>query len=435
MYKLSAFITMATMPNNTPGVDSVIGELSTTSATSSREVGKYSDPSSPDVRMLSFSSVDDLTNERIPVAPLYSTKLLQLGQFLFTNSIDGTISDNKDTCQQLVEAEFNGHFEIYAMGEMVTNGTYFLPEYIFVKELTSTEDNILRIWFSDPAFKAQFDLHELVVVPPIDVLDDFHKDRTTVLALLNSITIPDHLAKAQELTKDSPETLMTSRHYDWVDKVDDTIRYPTPWTVAIYGLSGNNEDVIRQALVDYILANSAYPRADWEVIFPDLFRPTEFYIAPVWDRYSLPNRQTYGGMYSPTMPYKDFLSYGTHVLPAAELLYLQENLISFSTVFKNLMVVSVCNPRNRNDLFRFDELWPDYVSLSTTNIDFNRVSPETQKFILFMVELLKVAETMSEYSELPTGSSRVDRDGKVYLAKSYQNVLYLVSVKSNVIAH
>lgn len=435
MYSLSAFMTMSAMANNTPGSDSPIGELSTTSATMSREVGKYTDSSAPDVRLLSFSSVDGNTGNKIPVAPLYSSKVLQMGQFLFENSIDGTLSDNKDACQQAVESEFNGVFEVLVVGSMVTNGNYYLPEYIFVKELSSSDDNVLRIWFSDPAFRAQYDLHELVVVPPIATMDDFHKDRATVLALIEGINIPGHLAEAQELTKDSPETLLTSRNYEWVDKIDDTIRYATPWTVAIYGLSGNNEDVIRQALVDYILAHSAHPREDWEVIFPDLFRPTEFYISPVWDRYSLPNQQTIGGLYSPTIPHDKFLSYGKQVLPNPDEGYLETNLVSAATVFKGLMFVSVGNPRNREDLFRFDVLWPQYINLSTTNIDFNRVPPETQEFILFLIELLVVAETLTEYSELPVGASRVERDGKTFLAKSLGSVLYLISVKANGIDH
>lgn len=435
MYKLSSFIEMSAMENNTPSETSPIGELTTTSSTSSREVGKYASTSYPDVRLVSFSSVESTTGAKIPVDPLYSNLLLQLGQWLFTKSIDGALSDNKEVAQQMTSAEFNGRFEILAYGKMVTNGTYWLPEYIFVKELSSGADNILRVWFSDPAFRAQYELHELVPVPPIDVLDDFHKARSVVKALIDGINIPDHLLKAQELTKVSPETILASRNYNWVDKVDQSITYPVPWTVAIYGLSGNNEDVIRQALVDYILDNSTYPREEWEKIFPDLFRPTEFYICPVWDRYSLPNQQTYGGLYSPTLPLNQFLQYGQQLVQDATDVYLNENLIVASSVFKGLMFISAGNPRNRNDLFRFDQLWPQYISLGTTNIDFNRIPVKTQQFILFLIELLMKAETLSEYSELPAGASRVERNGKVYLSKSMDNVLYLVSVKANAINH
>lgn len=434
MYNLSAFMAIAAMANNTPGNDSVIGELTTTSSTFSREVGRYSNTNYPDVRLLSFSSKDVDTGTKIEVPGLYANKLLELGQWMFSKAIDGSLSDNKETSRQLIAQEFAGSLEILAIGSMVTNGNYYLPEYIFVKELSSSDDNVLRVWFSDPAFRAQFDQYELVPVPPIDNLDDFHKDRITVQNLIKGITVVKNISKAQELTASSPETILVSREYNWVDKIDPTITYPVPWTVAIYGLAGNNEDVIRQTLVDYILANSAYERSEWELIFPDLFRPTEFYITPLWDRYSLPNQQTYAGMYSPTIPLKDMLGYARQTVQDATDEYLQENLIGSTTVYRGLAFLAVGNPRNRNDLFRFDALWPQYIALSTTNIDFNRIDTDTQQFILKLIEMMKVAETISGYSELPTEMTRIERGDKTYLASSLNNVLYLVSIKSNVIA-
>lgn len=435
MYKLSAFMSMTAMANNTPGANSPIGELSNTSGTSSKEVGKYYNQQYPDVRLLSFSSIDETTDTKVPVDPLYSNKLLQLGQWLFTKSIDGALSDNKENAQQIITAEFNGDFEILAMGSMVTNGVYWLPEYLFVKELTSTEDNILRVWFSDPAFKAQYDISELIPVAPISNLDDFHKDRATVLALIDAINATDVINRAQEIANAAPATLRISRDFDWVDKADDTVRAPVPWALVIYGLAGNNEDVIRQTLQDYILANSEYPREEWEKIFPDIFRPTEFYLIPAWDRESLPPQQTKGGLYSPTMPLADFASYGRQFIPDADDAYLGANLVAAATMFKGLIMATAGNPRNRYDLFRFDELWPKYIALTTTGHDFNRIPPETQNFCLRLIEWLRIAETMSEYSELPTGMSRVERNGKVYLAASIDEVLYLTAVKSNEINH
>lgn len=432
MYALSAFITMSSMANNTPSVDSPIGELSSTAATYSREVGKYALPAYPDVKMTSFhSSASDVL---VPVPPAYTDDILALAQWMFTRSIEGTFSDNKDDCRQAIVAEFGSTFDVTNIGKMVTNGSYWLPEYLFLSA-NNGESNSIRLWFSDPAFQAQYDLYEIVVVPPVVPLDDLHKSRSVVLQLLSEINIPDHLKKAAELKGPNPSTHLISTNYDWVDKNDPNITHPTPWTVIIWGGAGNNADIIREALVEYILANSQYGRDEWEKIYPDLFRPTEFYITPIWDRYSLPNQQTQAGLFSPTIPYRHMLSYARQTFHESPIDYVENNMTAVSTVFKGLMLLAVGNHRNRHNNFRFDELWPRYVDIGTQHTDFNRIPPKTQEFIRILITMLVDAEYMDEYTILRPGFSRVKRGDNWYLATTFDKVLYLVSIRSNVVIH
>lgn len=428
MYNLSAFMTMNAMVNNQVDVTSPIGELSAMSRTFSREVGHYAKTQFSDVRLQSFHSATDGTLGAIP--PAFVDPLLSLGQFLFNISIDGTLSDNKEACQQAVTAEFIGVLEVLAIGSMETNGTYWLPSSIFVKVLGGS-DNVCRIWLSDAAFISQYDINEILVIPTVVPMDDLHLAREIALAKLKAINIHDFITRESQITGNIPETKLHTVEYDWVDKNDPSVRYPTPFMVAIYGASGVNDDLIRQAIIDSILKDSIYDRDEWEKIFPDLFRPTEFYIAPLWDRYSLPNNVVSAGLYSPTVALKDIPVYTSALLPAMEEDYLTENLVAVSTVLKGLMFLSIGNPRNRNDKFRFDVIWPTYINLSTTHADFNRIPVKTQKFIQQLINMLVIAEELTDYSALPTGMTRVVREGVKYLAASYDKVMYLVAIKSN----
>ncbi len=427
MRNLSAFISMNAMNVNLLGVDSPIGELSSFSRTFSREVGKYSKVAYPDVFMHTFDSKLDGVHSVVPDAMV--TKILAMGQFLFNTSIDGSLSDNKESCQQAITAEFATDLEVLTVGAMETNGVYWLPTYVFFKVLGS--ENLCRVWFSDPAFRAQYDINEILVIPPVVPMDDLHKERAIALAKLDGISIHDMVTREGILTGDVPETKLHTVEYDWVDKNDPSIRVPTPFMVAIYGASGINDDLIRQALIDHILADSAFDRDEWEKIFPDLFRPTEFYIGPIWDRYSLPNNTISAGLFSPVFPIRDTSKYARSFFPAMEAEYLNANVATSTTVFKGLAFIAIGNPRNRGDLFRFEELWPNYINLSTNHGDFDRIPPLTQKFIIKLITMLETAENLTDYSEIPTGMTRITREGIRYLASSYNKVMYLVALKSN----
>lgn len=429
MKTLSAFMSMSAMNNNVPGLTSAIGELSQYSASFSREVGRYGKPEFPDVRLVSFDCRDDDTI--VILDPGYSNAILALGQWMYSKAITGKFTSDKDACQQMITADFSTTIEVTAIGAMRTNGNYWLPEFLFFKVLGQTDDNLMRVWFSDPAFQAQYDLYEIIVVPPVVPLDDLHKDRLTVKSLLEGITIPHMLDEAAKLIGEHPATRTVAKNYDWVDRNDPTVRYPTPWTVIIYGAAGDNPDVIREALVDYILANSTFPREDWELIYPDLFRPTEFYIAPIWDRYSLPNQVKAAGMFSPTIPYRHMMDYAVQMVDNITTEYAAENMLAISVNYKGLMCLTMGNPRNRYDLFRFEELWPRYINLSTEHDDFGRIDDETRAFILFLVNMLRIAEDVNEFSKLPIGMSRLERGGIKYLGATHDEIMYLVATRAN----
>lgn len=431
MYNLSAFMTVNAMNNNLVGITSPIGELSSYSRTFSREVGNYAQAAYPDVRLQSFNSTTDGVAGKVPDA--ISNKILNLGQFLANASLAGTLSDNKETCHQAVNAEFTGVIEVISTGAMESNGQYWLPSYIFVRVL-GAGDNTCRIWFSDASFRGQYDINEILVIPPVVPMDDLHLNREVALAKLRGINIQDVITREGILTGDIPETKLHSVEYDWVDKNDSTIRFPTPFLVAIYGASGINDDLIRQALIDSILAESAYGRDEWEKIYPDLFRPTEFYIGPIWDRHSLPNNSVSSGLFSPVLPYRTIEDYASKLFPVLEPAYIKANVASAGTCLKGLTFISIGNPRNREAKFRFEELWPTYIDLSTSHPDFNRVPPVTQKFIIQLIGMLVVAENLTDYSELPVGMTRVVRDGVKYLAGSYNKVMYLIAIRSNISA-
>lgn len=429
MYALSGFIKIAAMVSNEPSVDSVLGELSQRSATFTRELGHYSNTTYPDVKLAAFNSNRD--DVLVEVDPSYSNISLQISQWLFQRSIDGSLSDDRESCRQQILSQFGAAVELIRVGNMVSNGNYWLPEQIVFSVLGGGEPNVIRLWYSDPSFQAQYDLFEILVVPIVTPLDDLHGPRANVLQILSGLTVPVVLNKIDDLVGRFPPTEIISNEYDWTDKNDPSITKATPWTVVVYGAAGNNADLIREALVNWILENSNQPRSEWEKIYPDLFLPNEFYITPIWDRYSIPNQLTVGGLYSPTLKYRDMMSYGVSTFFQIPLLHIRDHMTHSVSIYKSLSFVAVGNPRNRNGVYSFDVLWPQYATIGSDRLDFNRLPPKTAEFILLLTQMFLVAESLTEFGNIPPGMSRVTRGGMQYLAMTYDKMLYLVSLKAN----
>jgi hypothetical protein len=428
MYAMNGFITIGAFANNTPGVTSPIGEISNAASSYSRELGFYSSVTTPDVKLVSFSSLNDGT--KIAVAPTYVDPVLLMAQWLYNRSLDGSLSDDREDCRQSLITQFGTTLEIVRVGNMVSNGTYWLPEQISIT-VKSQPNNLIKLWFSDAAFKSQYDLFEIVVVPPHTPVDDFHGSRASVLTLVSEISVTKMNKKVDLAIGNFPPTDVVSEDYDWVDKNDPGVTRAVPWVVLVYGNAGNNADVIREAIITHVLANSVQPRTEWEKIFPDLFLPNEFYITPLWDRFSLPQQQTVAGIYSPTVGYSEIANYALSTFVDTPWAHARDNLTTSTANYKSLLFISVGNPRNRDGIFNFQTLWPKYAAINVMSTDFNRIPPATQEFIVKLQNMFIQAESLTEYSTVPSGFTRVKRGINWYLAMNHQKMQYLMSFKSN----
>lgn len=430
MFYLRGFVTSSVLMSHVPNQISPLGQLSAYSRSFSRTVSTYGLDAYPTLRLHSFSARLDATETSVDT-PL-QTLSLRVSQWLMNAAFSGTITDNEQECFDLLQSQFASEIIVEEIGQMVTDNTIWLPEYILFKGVGLTEsETVVRLWFSDAAFRNQYDLYEIIVVSPVDDLDDLHQNRTAVAALLSSLTIPDHLMKVETVRAGIPDTLTVSENYDWVDPIDPSLRFQTPWTVITYGAAANNADLIKQTITDYVVENSSYTRTEWEAKYPDLFLPNEFYISPFWQNVALPDLSAEFGIYSPTVKHNQVMPYAVQTFHGLTESFIQANVDVSSSITKSLSFIAVGNNRNVDGVYRFSERWPSYCLLGTTTLDFNRLSPLTQGFISLLTELLLAAETMTVYSTVPTGMSRIKRGDHYYVASTYEGIQYLVFLKSN----
>lgn len=425
-YNLSGFVQVDALADNTTDVVAAVGELSSIGQTYTRDKNSYMLPDFTGVRLVSFDSYNN--DVKVPLDGTYGRAVLDVAQYLVDQAWAGTLNSSTAECTQLLNANFSGTYTFADVGLMVTEQDIWLPEYVILS-VVGAEDNSLRFWFSDTAFRVQYDRTELIALGQVDDVDFLMGLATDVIPELDSFVLADFNDKVQRARGDDaityPPTTIVFRTYDWYALNDETQTHPTNWAVLIYGSAGNNEDRIRQALQNYILSHSTHTENEWKQVLPDLFIATEFMIYPLWDKLSVPNLTSEAWIYSPLATISELTTLVTTAFPYNST-HTAPNAQTLPSIYKSVSSLICGAPDNRDGIYKLSEKFSDYALIRSTSIDFGRLSPETQDWIGHLQEGLMEAESMTEYSIVRTGFSRVIRDGVPYVAFVYDNVTYLI---------
>lgn len=431
MFALKGFVTSSFFTRNELGQVSPIGEISTHCLTYAKEKGIYASSDFNGYDLYTFISA--LNTVPTPLTNNQAHHVLEIPSYVYNKIIN--LQSEVFADELLVELgnEFEGIANNFELGAIVSNGTYWCPEWISWHSLDPLFDteNSIKVWLSDPSFKIQYDEFEIVVIPPFANIDDFFKTGIEVerkIKLITPVTITNMI---QEAKGTIPETIIRTEVFNYVDPMNSSHIVPTVWSVLIYGEAGNNIDSISDALTEYVLANSTHPREDWILILPDLFRRTEFIMLPLWEKYSIPNRVLEAGIHTPIVNFKTSNALIKLVAKTYSSAHIDDNICSVVMPYKSMSLVAIGSLENRDGLYKLSDVVSDYISVSSTSIDFNRMSLETQTWALMIDRLIQVAEIMNKFSTMPTGTSKVIRDGILYATQRHDNIHFLVAAKNN----
>lgn len=438
-----AFVQINSLIDNLIPTVAPIGELSPLSKSFARELAIYSTADTPGMELIGFSikhgdgvlvdwngsAQSDLLGG---VWDIHTANMLEICNWIIVQARAGRFSQNVDNFQNQYTTQWGETYTLNASGLMVQGVSMWCPAWIDVSwSIEGAVQNSTKVWFAAEAFDEQFDEFEVLPVKPIDDIDQFFTGFTHVKALINAIKLPEVMENISAVKNGYPETTIITNTFDWFDPINHELTVPVDWTVVIYGPAGENLDNIKEALVEYVLANSTHTRAEWEVIFPDIFTATEFIITPMWNNYSIPNRELEAGLYSPLVPVEDATSLAT--ITAKGTGYTAEHVKAVLQIapcsYKSLALAVIGGPKNRLDINRFNQQFKDYLSVQSTHLDFQRMSKLTRDFVYILSGMLRHAETLTLSSSVPRDHTRTIRQGIVYLARTYERVQYLVVTK------
>ena len=430
MYNLKGFAAIDTLVSNVEGVIAPIGELSTYSATFTKERLIYPSITNPNITTNIFSSISSLTGNIAPPETILILTDMILG-WVYERQLASTVVETRQQFQDALAQNFVTECVGVVCGELfyASNGKQF-PEWISWKTREyTTEDNITTIWLSDQSFRQKYDNYEIVVVPPIVNLDSFFNNAASVQSIVSSVTHVDRFNMIQAARADHPETVLVGVSFNWVDSLNPANLINTNWSILVYGPNGNDNDIIRESIAEYILANSTHTEAEWKVIFPDIFKRTEFLFFPRWHNYAIPNLVLQSGIYSPVTYSTKEITYLKSILNDYTALFVEQHASVMPHPYKCLALDVIGGYENRESLFDITQIYPDILNVSTTSVDYNRMTADTQGLLSRLTEMILIAESLTYYSDIPVGYRKVERYGVMFISTRYMNIELLVSSK------
>jgi hypothetical protein len=239
--------------------------------------------------------------------------------------------------------------------------------------------------------------------------------------------------KIDLIKNNQPETFIRVLPFEHRNNLNPSQRLMTNWAVVIYGKAGDYIDAIKEAITAYVLAHSTKTLTEWESVLPELFLRTEFVLVPLWHKKSIPNLTDLSALYSSIVKCKDITTFVTSMYPNTvyPTNYVNDNLSIMPYDFKGISLAvlpAVNNTMGRREL---TELFPDYIAVPTSSLDFSRMAVKTSGFSLLLGRLLISAESASSNTSLPNDFRRVTRDGKTYISAVYDNINYMMLTASN----
>lgn len=432
MYSTKSFCNVFAFASNEPGVVSPIGELNTQAETFTKELGIYHHSSIDGYDLLNFSSVNGTTKQAMTPANVDQAIALVDHVVTMTLGTSGELYYDEVLLALKTKAE-TLNANTVNMGAMVSDGTHWVPEWIsWTDANTGAGDNQHKVWLALGAFNNQYTDYEIVVVPPWDDLDSFFNPGSIVETRVKAIT-PTQMMERAEVAKDGhPVTVLRTDPYEYRDPVNTTRRFDVYWTVLIYGPAGNDPDIIRDALVDYILANSTHTRDEWAVIFPDIFKRTEYVFAPFWSNYAAEQTVFNQGVYSPIADQSKTVDWLTAQANGYAVDHIKANAQTMGFPYRSMLMGVIGHVENRDGKMKITDYYADFINVGSESTDFGRMSIPTQEWAVVMMDLVKTAEAMNASTDMPRGMYRVVRGNKTYVGKTHNRVLLLVLAKYSI---
>lgn len=450
-YSLKGFVSYGALTNNDYGEVSPVGELSVYGETFAKDRQEYvtNTTTTPPTaaRSVVFSSKKPNGDDAEVPAQLVDF-IHQLTNWCYNQALQGTFTSDPTTFSAAFQTEFGSETSDLVTGVMVQGTGLWLPAYltVFVDSASlfgasipsGFEEIRIRLWFSDEHFRTQYDEYELEFIAPVDNLDDLFLYPAQVVDRLSQRSLPELTAKVQELSDNKPYTVLLSFNFNYHHLGNPTQKTPAYWTFIVWSEFGNNLDILKKDLAEWILAHSTHTREEWIEIFPDIFATTEFIITPLWNQYAIPNLTLENAMYSPSVKWNDARTF--QLTTAAGTGYTQthveEHMSFLSMPYKSIACLCLGGPENREGKYQLWDFHPSFLDVPTSSIDFDRMPIQTRVWAVRIFAMLKIAEQMTEQSDLPSGFYRIRRLNSqnqeiLYVAANIFDVQYLVVAKKS----
>lgn len=438
MNTIKGFINIPALANNNPGQVGIFGELSSLSHTFSRYKTNYANPVAYiGVELVGFTTKNDVGSQ-ITLTSTVSNHILAVASWVYAQYSASSIptNANKATFIAQLETQFPDMNDISINEILAGTPTQRMPDFIDWLFNDGATDSRIKIWFADSRFQTQYDDYEIVIIPPVAILDTLNNPLASTAAFVASFSSANLLNQISSITTTYPPSRIVPLTLVWNDPT--TVPRPTmntTWTAVVYGMAGNDNDKIKAAIRAYIAANSAL--TVWSTIYPALYAENEFVIIPMWSKVAVPESGLDVALYTSALEVGELLNLAAECVPPAYATsvtlssYLMQHLVVNSAFWRSIGFLAIGNPGNVGGQYSIKHVnkFPDYMNIVTTSPDWGRISLSTRNFIIKLNDALEKAKDLTAISPVPATYTRVTHNGKIFLGFTYDSFTYLVLAK------
>jgi len=427
-----SFGSIARLHNNSLLTVSPIGELTNKARTYAKDPGVFTLSTPSETVLFNFLSQRDGVNIVLPQAQ--AEVQINISDWLYGQAKINNITSSRPNTLALLKSQFTNGVEIVDIGEMVTNNAIWLPSFVKGNITVGAETHEFIMWMADAYFRDQYPIVSFTIVHPLPLTD---KEMDTVFEM-NYQELDKRLAKetpdviekrTKALTQDAawPYTernIISFQILDLTNVGHYSIGY---WTYLEWGNGEDAEDQLLDQIQQEILANTDHTRPEWEEKIPDLFNPIEFYVVPSFNRLGLINKTNGAAQYSPIVDQEtcmDLVNF--YLTPNMTADHVIKSTQHVPHLYKSFSCAFVAKLNNREGMRKVNALYKDYSLIGSGDSDFGGMNDETTEFIRQMENLLAAAEIVTPISLPPAGITRIERFGKVCVAKRVGKAKYIV---------
>lgn len=426
---IQGFITKESFINNSSGQVADFFELSPLAMTYSRARGEYQHNDFQGDVLHTFTAKESSNNQPVLLTLDEVNQILTLvsNTVQYCNSHTGSFSSLSFV--NYIRTMFNTQLATFEHGDLHTAAQNSYPEWISWKTVSGNE---FQFWLRSAAFENQYTYYEIVVKPPITPLESFFNWYSTVVAALNAKTISTFMEELDEARSGYPATFTKILEFKFYNTANPIQYTNSRWGILVYGRNGDNIDSIKDAVIDYLEANSDHLPNEWQLILPEVYQRTEFLVYPRWDIFAIHNTTELSSIYRTIQNATDSINFlrTNHPEDIADSFLVNKTEV-LPLTYKGVSCVSIPGQTNDVSIDSLVKIYPDYIPIPTSHIDFVRMTVNTREWILKLLEAVQIAETTTEFSTVLNPFRRIRRNNQTFIAFLYGNINYLVAAKLN----
>lgn len=428
-----SFASIAELHNNSNLSVSPIGELTNKARTYAKDPGVFTLAGASPTTLYNFQSTKD--NAPIVMPQARATEQLNISNWLLEQAKLGNITGSRANTLSLLKQQFTNNLEILEVGEMVTNNNIWLPSFVRGNHIVGAEKQEFYLWMAEAYFRDQYPVISFTIVHPLPLaeIDKIIELNYQQLEERIKLETPDVIERrTRDLTDQAawPHTDRTVHSFAALDLVNTPNQVMLYWRVLSWGNFEDAEDQLYDQIQKEILEASKHPRSKWEEVLPDLFNPLEFYVIPNFDRLGLENRTDGARTYSPVVDRETEAGLvDKYLTPNMTPEHVIKSMQVVPFLYKSLAASFVAKVNNRQGMQKFTNLYPDYQLISALDSDSGMMNNVTLEFLIQMEGLLAASEIVTDISLPPTGVSRIERFGKLYVARRIGRARFMVLIK------